>query len=67
MTKKFTYDVTEEQIERLQRLHASGDWEIALAEYINDLLDVKVGKSTVTNASQFTQKVTGPSNAARFQ
>ena len=66
---KYEYKLTlsEEQVERLKRLHVSGNWQAALDEYVSSLIDVKVGKSTITNASQFTQKVTGPSNAARFR
>ena len=64
---EFKIELNEDQVNRLKRLHFSGNWQSALQEYIDDLLQVKAGTPTITNASQYTQKVVGPSNGANFR
>ena len=62
----FSMSFTEEQVQRLSRLSASGDWKEAITETIESLYHERIGRSTISSPSQFTAKITGPSANARF-
>lgn len=65
-THKVTLEFTDYDVERLTRLSASSNWKLALKEYIDALINDKVGRPTISNPSQYSQKISGPSINARF-
>ena len=65
-THTFSINFTEEQVQRLSRLSATGDWKEALNETIESLFLSRIGRSTISSPSQYSAKVTGPSSTARF-
>ena len=63
----FTMHLTDAQVERLSRLNSQGDWHAAVTDCIESLMDDRIGKATISRPSQFSQRVTGPSNGANFR
>lgn len=62
----FSISFSDQQIAKLCRLNPNGDWKLALEEHIDSLLHEKIGRSIISGPSQYGQKISGPSNSARF-
>ena len=62
-----TLNFTENEVERLARLTATNSWEEAIHENVQSLLVERVGRAVVSSPSQYSQKISGPSNNARFK
>ena len=67
MTKyEYKIELNEQQVERLRRLHVSNNWQTALDEYVQDLVNIKVGSALISSPSQYSERISAPSPTANY-
>ena len=67
MTKyEYKIELNEQQVERLRRLHVSNELAKALDEYLQDLINVKVGTALISSPSQYSSAISAPSPTANY-